>query len=138
MAGRASEVQCNVNLDISPDDPEVKKVQAFVMGAQHERMATISECLGYFSDWHRAKRAVATYMKFKASFQQNPSKLLHAAMKTTKEKDTSTYRSPSMDEVRKAEQAIITPGRSLFQRNQDSQILRGAKRRCKQRICQET
>ena len=70
-------------------------------------MATISERLEYFSDWHRAKRAVAAYMKFKASLQQSPKKPLHAAKKTGKEKDTSTYRSPSVDEMRKAEQAIL-------------------------------
>ena len=61
----------------------------------------------YFSDWHRAKRAVAACMKFKASLQQSPKKPLHAAKKTSKEKDTSTYRSPSVDEMRKAEQAIL-------------------------------
>ena len=97
----------DVNLDISPDDPEVKKVQVFATGARHERMATISERLEYFSDWHRAKRAVAACMKFKASLQQSPKKPLHEAKKTSKEKDTSTYRSPSVDEMRKAEQAIL-------------------------------
>ena len=95
----------DVNLDISPDDPEVKKVQVLATGARHERMATISERLEYFSDWHRAKRAVAACMK--ASLQQSPKKPLHAAKKTSKEKDISTYRSPSVDEMRKAEQAIL-------------------------------
>ena len=94
----------NVNLDISTDYPEVKKVQAFATGARNERMATISECLGYR---HRVKRAVATCMKFKASLQQSPKKPLHAAKKKSKEKDTSTYRSPSVDEMRKAEQAVL-------------------------------
>ena len=70
----------DVNLVNSPDDPEVKKVQAFVTGARHERMATISERLGYFSDWHRAKIAVATCMKLKASLQQSPKEPLHTAM----------------------------------------------------------
>ena len=60
----------DVNLDISPDDPEVKKVQVFATGARRERMATISERLEYFSDWHRAKRAVAACMEFKASLQR--------------------------------------------------------------------
>ena len=97
----------DVNIDLSPDDPEVKKVQVFATGVRHERIATISERLEYFSDWHRAKRAVAACMKFKASLQQSPKKPLHAAKKTSKEKDTSTYRSPSVDEMRKAEQAIL-------------------------------
>ncbi|KAK2549898.1 hypothetical protein P5673_029495 [Acropora cervicornis] len=72
-------------------------------------MATISEGLGYFSDWHRAKRAVATCIKFKISLQESPKKLLHSAKKRSKEKDTSTYRSPSVHEMRKAEQAILNP-----------------------------
>ena len=97
----------DVNLDISPEDPEVKKVQVFVIGAKHERMATVCERLEYFSDWHKAKRAVATCMKFKASLQQSSKKPLHAAKNTSKEKDTSTYRSPSVDEMRRAEQAIL-------------------------------
>ena len=97
----------DVNFDISPDDPEVKKVQAFATGARHERMATISERLEYFSDWHKAKRAVATCMKFKASLQQSSKKPLHAGKKTSTQKDTSTYRTPSVDEMRKAEHAIL-------------------------------
>ena len=97
----------DVNIDLSPDDPEVKKVQVFATGVRHERMATISERLEHFSNWHRAKRAVAACMKFKVSLQQSPKKLVHAAKKTSKEKDTSTYRSPSVDEMRKAEQAIL-------------------------------
>jgi len=28
-------------------------------------MATIPERLEYFSDWHRAKKAIAVYLKFK-------------------------------------------------------------------------
>ena len=90
----------DVNLNISPEDPEVKKVQAFATGARHERMATICERLEYFSYWHRAKRAVAACMKFKTLLQQSPKKPLHAAKKTSKEKATSTYRLPSVDEMR--------------------------------------
>ena len=40
----------DVNLDISPDDLEVKKVQVFATGVRHERMATISKRLEYLSD----------------------------------------------------------------------------------------
>ncbi|XP_044172422.1 uncharacterized protein LOC122956801 [Acropora millepora] len=82
----------DVNLVISSDDPEVKKVQAFVTGAQHERMATISERLGFFSDWHRAKKAVATCMKLKASLQQSSKEPLLTAMKGRRERDRHTDR----------------------------------------------
>ena len=63
-----------INFDISPDDPEVKKVHVLTTGAQPERMATISERLEYFSDWHRAKRAIAVCAKFKALLQSNSKK----------------------------------------------------------------
>ena len=104
----------DVNIDLSPDDPEVKKVQVFATGVRHERMATISEHLECFSDWHRAKRAVAACIKFKASLRQSPKKPLHAAKKTNIEKDTSTYRSLSVDEMRKAEQAILKSLQEVF------------------------
>ena len=104
----------DVNIDLSPDDPEVKKVQVFATGVRHERMATISEWLECFSDWHRAKRAVAACIKFKASLRQSPKKPLHAAKKTNIEKDTSTYRSLLVDEMRKAEQAILKSLQEVF------------------------
>ena len=123
----------DIYLDISKDDSEVKKVQVFATGARYERMATISEGLGYFFDWHRAKRAAATRIKLKVSLQESPKKLLHSAKKRSKEKDRSTYRSPSVDEMRKAEQAILNPlqARSFSRANQGSQFSRDAKRRCK-------
>ena len=52
-------------------------------------------------------RELSLHVCMYASLQQSPKKLVHAAKKTSKEKDTSTYRSPSVDEMRKAEQAIL-------------------------------
>ena len=46
-------------------------------------------------------------MRLKASLQQSPKKVLHAAKKTSKEKDTSTCRLQLMDEMQKAKQAIL-------------------------------
>ena len=97
----------DVNLDISPDDPEVKKVHVFTTKTHPERMATISERLEYFSDWHRAKRAVAACTKLIASLQHSSKEPLHGVKKTRKEKQTTIYRSSSVDEMRKAEQAVL-------------------------------
>ena len=97
----------DVNLDISPDDPEVKKVHVFATKTHPERMATISERLEYFSGWHRAKRAVAACTKLIASLQHSSKEPLHGVKKTRKEKQTTIYRSLSVDEMRKAEQAVL-------------------------------
>ena len=70
-------------------------------------MATISECLEYFSDWHRAKRTVAACTKLIASLQHSSKEPSHGVKKTRKEKQTTIYRSSSVDEMRKAEQAIL-------------------------------
>ena len=96
-----------VNLDISPNNPEVKKVHVFATKTHPERMATISERLEYFSDWHRAKRAVAACTKLIASLQHSSKEPLHGVKKTSKEKQTTIYQSPSVDEMRKAEQAVL-------------------------------
>ena len=96
----------DVNLDISPDDPEVKKVQVFATRTHSERMATISERLEYFSDWHRAKRAVAACMKLIASLQHSSKEPLHSVKKTSKDKQTTIYQSPLVDEMQKA-QAVL-------------------------------
>ena len=70
-------------------------------------MATISERLEYFSDWHRAKRAVAACTKLIAPLQHSSKEPLHGGKKTSKEKQTTIYQSLSVDEMRKAEQAVL-------------------------------
>jgi len=55
-------------------------------------------------------------------------KQLHSAKKRSKEKDTSKYRSPSVDEMHKDEQAILNP---LQERSFSEEISRDTKRRCK-------
>lgn len=70
-------------------------------------MATISERLEYFFDWYRVKRAVAACTKLIASLQHSSKEPLHGAKKSGKEKQTQIYESPSVDEMRKAEQAVL-------------------------------
>ena len=70
-------------------------------------MATISERLEYFSDWHRAKRAVAACMKCIASLQRSSKEPLHSVKKTDKDKQTPTYQLPLVAKMQKAEQAVL-------------------------------
>ncbi|XP_060081073.1 uncharacterized protein LOC132560424 [Ylistrum balloti] len=60
-------VECDI-LDkpvLSPDDPEVKKVQVFDTVVEPASEGSLLDCLEYFSDWTRAKRAVALCLEFK-------------------------------------------------------------------------
>lgn len=59
-----------VNFEIPSDDLKVKKVQVFATKTHPERLATISERLEYFSNWQRAKRAVAACLKLSLTSTQ--------------------------------------------------------------------
>ena len=104
------ELPCNCETEIDfilpPNDPEVKKVQVLTTEVREKSMATIPERLEYFSDWHRAKNAIAVCLKFKAllkDYSKGPSQ----EEKRSKEKKVLAYQSPSVDEMRKAEQTIM-------------------------------
>ena len=49
---------------VSPDDPEIKKVVAHNAQAK-SAFSKFLDRIGYFSDWHRAKRAVAVCLRFR-------------------------------------------------------------------------
>ncbi|MCG7865422.1 MAG: hypothetical protein JAY74_03510 [Candidatus Thiodiazotropha taylori] len=89
-------------IDIEHDDPELKRGQSFAVSA---KLATGSmlERLKYFSDWHRAKRAVALCLMFKRKLLQHSVK----RPKTSFIPDLSQYQPVSVDELRKAEFEII-------------------------------
>lgn len=46
-----------------PDDPEVKKVTSYATSTQEPW--NLVESLSYFSDWHRACRAIAICLRYK-------------------------------------------------------------------------
>ena len=96
-----------ISFDVSPDDPELKKVHVLATKAQSESRATISERLERFSEWHRAKRAIAICMKLKASIQRNSREPLQEVKKTRDEGKATSYQPPSVEEMRRAELAII-------------------------------
>ena len=59
----------DMNTDIDPEDPEVKKEKssstAFSTGTQLKSFAGLPQRLEYFSSWHRAKKAVALALRYK-------------------------------------------------------------------------
>ncbi|KAK3750145.1 hypothetical protein QZH41_004548 [Actinostola sp. cb2023] len=55
--------------DISMEDPEVKKVSTFA--TKIEEYSNLLDRLEYFSDWHRAKRAVAVIIRYQRRFKRS-------------------------------------------------------------------
>ena len=51
-------------MTVSPDNPEIKKVVAHNAQAK-PTFSNFLDRIGYFSDWHRAKRAVAVCLRFR-------------------------------------------------------------------------
>ena len=52
----------NFDSQLSPDDPEVRKITALTTkSAEHP---TLLDCIEYFSDWYRGKRAIAVCLLF--------------------------------------------------------------------------
>ncbi|KAK3728019.1 hypothetical protein QZH41_000113 [Actinostola sp. cb2023] len=52
----------DIETSISPEDPEVRKVT--VLASTTRELPTLLERLKYFSDWHRAKNAVALCLRY--------------------------------------------------------------------------
>ncbi|KAK3726566.1 hypothetical protein QZH41_001952, partial [Actinostola sp. cb2023] len=68
--------QENVNENLHPilsEDPEVKKAQVLAAVTSDVGMATILQRLEYFSDWYRAKKAIALCIKFMTILQNRSS-----------------------------------------------------------------
>ncbi|XP_028403933.1 uncharacterized protein LOC114526520 [Dendronephthya gigantea] len=50
-------------LDISPEDPEIKKTSCYAIST--EESWSLAKALEYFSNWHRAKLAVAACLRYR-------------------------------------------------------------------------
>ena len=50
-------------MDILPEDPEVKKASCFATSTKESW--SLAKALGYFSNWHRAKSAVAVCLRYR-------------------------------------------------------------------------
>ena len=55
-------VEPNFDPQLSPDDPEVRKITALTTKSIEH--STLLDCIEYFSDWYRAKRAIAVCLLF--------------------------------------------------------------------------
>ena len=89
-------------IDIEHDDPELKRGQSFSVSAKCVA-ASMLERLEYFSDWHRAKRAIALCLRFKRMLQQRCVKRPQRVSTL----DLSQYKPVSVNELQEAEFAII-------------------------------
>ena len=84
--------------EILDNDPEVKVKS--VCATQTSEYASITERLEYFSDWHKAKRAVAVCLKLQKRY-----KLQHQSADTTQDK--CKYSPVNVQEIMDAENEII-------------------------------
>ena len=89
-------------IEVEPDDPELKHGQCFSGSAKYVG-ASVLERLEYFSDWHRAKRAIALCLRFKKGLQQGSVK----KPKVCPTRDLSRYQPVGVDEIQEAEFGII-------------------------------
>ena len=89
-------------IEVEPDDPELKHGQCFSGSAKYVG-ASMLERLEYFSDWHRAKRAIALCLRFKKRLQQGSVKKL----KVCPTRDFSRYQPVGVEEMQEAEFEII-------------------------------
>ena len=53
------------SIQLGSDDPEVKKVTVLATTATRDNHADVLTRLEYFSNWHKAKRAIAVCLRFK-------------------------------------------------------------------------
>ena len=92
----------DITPDLNPHDPELKKVQ--VMVSQSETVTGFDLArLEVFSDWFRAKRAVATCLRLKSLLQGR----LLKKQKSSIHSDLSEYKSVTVQELDQAEIEII-------------------------------
>ena len=87
---------------IAPDDPEVKQVASF---ATHmKEYDTLLKRLEYFSDWHRAKKAIAVCLCLQEKFRTPLSKEERLSETTAA---VPKYRPVNVEDLKRAEFAIL-------------------------------
>ena len=91
----------SVEHPLSQDDPEVKTT---VLATQTsiENFSTIPERLEYFSEWHRAKRAISAIIRW-----QQRTKNVNQDDKNYSRTNVPQYRRSNVEELRQAELAIV-------------------------------
>ncbi|XP_037799460.1 uncharacterized protein LOC119594502 [Penaeus monodon] len=90
-----------VNVNVQENDPEVKRISSYKI--QTKENTSILPRLEYFSDWHRAKKAVALCLRLQRRFKK-PGRTVKEELAKNKE---SKYTPPSVTELVEAESEII-------------------------------
>ncbi|XP_037794178.1 uncharacterized protein LOC119589654 [Penaeus monodon] len=88
-------------VNVQEKDSEVKKISSYKI--QTKKNTSILPRLEYFSDWHRAKKAVALCLRLQRRFEK-PGRTVKKELTKNKE---SKYTPPSVTELVEAESEII-------------------------------
>ena len=88
---------------LSEDDPEVKKVKSLATQGTPENVSTILQRLEYFSDWHRAKRAIAVCLKLRKRLRNRTTDREQVKSETR----ANSYQPVNVEQLRQAEVEII-------------------------------
>ena len=93
-------------LELSPDDKEVKKISVFTTAAK-EAPASLLQRVDYFSDWFRAKRAVAVCRRYLEVLWEKVKARKGNHLKGVKPSATQKYQPVGIEELKKAEREIV-------------------------------
>ena len=96
------------NNDVHPEDPELKKGHCFISETKQICFPSLIERLQYFSDWYRAKRAVALCLKFKDSLcNRIVKKPLKGECIRSMQHDLQQYQPVTVSDLQRAETEIV-------------------------------
>jgi hypothetical protein len=103
--GQQRRLTVQMQFDLPPDDPEIKKASSFVIesNASYPRLPSR---LQYFSSWHRAKTAVAWCLHYLQRLKKRKAKLEENADDLVNQQHTSKQ-SLTAEEMEQAEILII-------------------------------
>lgn len=90
---------------ILPDDPEVKRLST--LSTVVEEHLNLSERLKYFSSWHRAKRALATCLRFQKRFKKQQRTGIGNIGDGNMTQEKERYVSVTVEELQNAEIEIV-------------------------------
>ena len=81
---------------------QIRDESTLATTASKENFATIQERLEYFSEWHRAKRAIAVIIRWQRYIRS-----VHKLNENTSKETRQQYRQCNVEELRRAELAIV-------------------------------
>ena len=96
----------DVPSEVNPDDPEIKQSQCFTTKTEPVQFSSVIDRLQYFSDWYRAKRAVAVCLRFIDQLRQ---KLIKkpSQVEISQNKCPSKFQHATVSELQRAETMIV-------------------------------